>query len=105
MFESRRRHHLPWLPFTGSKCTQASGFPHVPCRASEWLHATELAGDGVLRINISVDTRNPVNFKAITRWGDIAKVEAGLAAAKAASLVAPCERDGARTPRRGSNRN
>src|SRR5690349_7678022 len=50
-------------------------------------YAAELAGHGVRRINVSVDTRDPVKFKAITRWGDFAKVEAGLAAARAAGLA------------------
>jgi cyclic pyranopterin phosphate synthase len=50
-------------------------------------YAAELAGHGVRRINVSVDTRDPVKFKAITRWGDLAKVEAGIAAAKAAGLA------------------
>ena len=42
---------------------------------------------GVRRINVSVDTRDPVKFKAITRWGDFSKVEAGLAAARGAGLA------------------
>jgi cyclic pyranopterin phosphate synthase len=50
-------------------------------------YASELAGHGVRRINVSVDTRDPVKFKAITRWGDLAKVEAGIAAARAAGLA------------------
>jgi cyclic pyranopterin phosphate synthase len=50
-------------------------------------YASELAAHGVRRINVSVDTRDPVKFKAITRWGDLAKVEAGIAAAKAAGLA------------------
>ena len=50
-------------------------------------YAAELAGHGVRRINVSVDTRDPVKFKAITRWGELAKVDAGLAAAKAAGLA------------------
>jgi len=50
-------------------------------------YASELAGHGVRRINVSVDTRDPVKFKAITRWGDLAKVEAGLAAARTAGLA------------------
>jgi cyclic pyranopterin phosphate synthase len=48
--------------------------------------ATELADAGVKRINVSVDTLDPVKFKAITRWGEIDKVMAGIAAAKAAGL-------------------
>jgi len=50
-------------------------------------YAGELARHGVRRINVSVDTRDPVKFKAITRWGDLSKVEAGLAAAKHAGLA------------------
>src|SRR5262245_48778161 len=50
-------------------------------------YAAELVAHGVRRINVSVDTRDPVKFKAITRWGDLAKVEAGIAAAKAAGLA------------------
>ncbi len=48
--------------------------------------AGELADAGVRRINVSVDTLDPVKFKAITRWGDLAKVEAGIAAARDAGL-------------------
>ena len=36
--------------------------------------AGELADAGVRRINVSIDTLDPVKFKAITRWGDLAKV-------------------------------
>jgi len=49
-------------------------------------HAAELADCGVERINVSVDTLDPVKFKAITRWGDLAKVRAGIDAARAAGL-------------------
>jgi cyclic pyranopterin phosphate synthase len=48
--------------------------------------ATELAEAGVKRINVSVDTLDPAKFKAITRWGELDKVMAGIAAAKAAGL-------------------
>ncbi len=48
--------------------------------------APELADLGVKRINVSLDTRDPEKFAAITRWGKIDKVMAGLAAAKAANL-------------------
>ena len=37
---------------------------------------------GVRRLNISLDSRNTDSFKAITRWGDLDKVMAGLEAAK-----------------------
>jgi GTP 3',8-cyclase len=40
----------------------------------------------VKRINVSVDTLDDAKFRQITRWGDLAKVKEGLAAAKAAGL-------------------
>ncbi len=49
-------------------------------------YASELAAAGVRRINVSVDTRDPQKFRAITRWGDLAKVMAGIQAAQAAGL-------------------
>ncbi len=48
--------------------------------------APELADLGVKRVNVSLDTLDPDKFAAITRWGKIDKVMAGLAAAKAAGL-------------------
>ncbi len=48
--------------------------------------AGELAGLGVRRINVSLDTLDPQKFAAITRWGKFDKVMAGLEAAKAAGL-------------------
>jgi GTP 3',8-cyclase len=50
-------------------------------------YAAELAGHGVKRINVSVDTLNDQKFREITRWGDLARVKEGLAAAKAAGLA------------------
>jgi cyclic pyranopterin phosphate synthase len=49
-------------------------------------YAGELAEAGVRRVNVSVDTLDPTKFKAITRWGDLAKVQEGIAAARAAGL-------------------
>jgi cyclic pyranopterin phosphate synthase len=49
-------------------------------------YAAELAGLGVRRINVSLDTLDPDKFRAITRWGDLDKVLAGIAAAQAAGL-------------------
>jgi len=48
--------------------------------------ADELADCGVRRINVSVDTLDPEKFHAVTRWGDLDKVLAGIRAAKAAGL-------------------
>jgi cyclic pyranopterin phosphate synthase len=48
--------------------------------------ASELYGFGVRRINISLDTLDAAKFRAITRWGELDKVLAGIEAALAAGL-------------------
>jgi len=50
-------------------------------------YAAELARHGVRRINVSLDTLDPGRFRAITRWGDLDQVLAGIKAAKAAGLA------------------
>ena len=42
---------------------------------------------GVRRVNVSLDTLDPVKFKDITRWGRFEQVMAGLDAAQAAGLA------------------
>ncbi len=49
-------------------------------------YADELAAVGVRRINVSLDTLDPGRFEAITRWGKLDKVMAGIEAAKRAGL-------------------
>jgi cyclic pyranopterin phosphate synthase len=49
--------------------------------------ADELRDCGVSRINISLDTLDAAKFRAITRWGDLDKVLAGIEAARAAGLA------------------
>ena len=49
-------------------------------------YAAELAGYGVRRINVSLDTLDADRFRTITRWGEIDKVLAGIKAAQAAGL-------------------
>jgi cyclic pyranopterin phosphate synthase len=49
--------------------------------------AGDLFRHGVRRVNVSLDTRDPNRFRAITRWGDLAKVLDGIAAAQAAGLA------------------
>jgi len=49
-------------------------------------YAEELAGYGVKRVNVSIDTLDPQKFKAITRWGELAKVMDGIRAAQNAGL-------------------
>jgi cyclic pyranopterin phosphate synthase len=53
-------------------------------RLGEFAH--DLARLGVARINVSLDTLDPVKFRTVTRGGDLAKVLDGLAVAKAAGL-------------------
>ncbi len=48
--------------------------------------AGELKAAGVRRINVSIDTLDPVKFKAITRWGDLSVVLRGVEAAKRAGI-------------------
>jgi cyclic pyranopterin phosphate synthase len=49
-------------------------------------YAAQLAGYGVKRVNVSLDTLDPDKFRTITRWGEIDKVLAGIDAAQAAGL-------------------
>jgi cyclic pyranopterin phosphate synthase len=49
-------------------------------------YASELKALGVERINVSLDTLDPDKFRAITRWGELDKVMAGIDAAQAAGL-------------------
>jgi cyclic pyranopterin phosphate synthase len=50
-------------------------------------YAEDLAKAGVRRVNVSLDTLDPVKYRAITRWGDHARTVAGIAAAQAAGLA------------------
>jgi cyclic pyranopterin phosphate synthase len=49
-------------------------------------YADELAGHGVKRINVSLDTLDADKFRAVTRWGDLHKVLRGIDAALAAGI-------------------
>jgi cyclic pyranopterin phosphate synthase len=70
---------------------------HIPAGALDELtvttngsqlakYAQELRDCGVRRVNVSLDTLDPDKFRAITRWGDLDKVTAGIDAAQAAGL-------------------
>jgi cyclic pyranopterin phosphate synthase len=48
--------------------------------------AQGLVDAGVKRINVSLDSRDPVLFRQLTRWGDLARVLDGIEAALAAGL-------------------
>jgi GTP 3',8-cyclase len=49
-------------------------------------YARELKAHGVRRVNVSLDTLDPEKFRAITRWGALDQVFAGIDAAQAAGL-------------------
>jgi GTP 3',8-cyclase len=49
-------------------------------------YAEEIAAHGVRRINVSLDTLDAEKFSAITRWGSLPQVLAGIDAAQAAGL-------------------
>ena len=49
-------------------------------------YAGELVANGVKRLNVSLDTLDADKFRAITRWGELDKVLAGIDAAQAAGL-------------------
>jgi len=48
--------------------------------------ASKLAAAGVRRVNVSLDSLDADRFRAVTRWGELAKVLAGIDAAQAAGL-------------------
>ncbi|HKY87980.1 MAG TPA: GTP 3',8-cyclase MoaA [Pseudorhodoplanes sp.] len=50
-------------------------------------YAAELKDHGVKRINVSLDTLDADKFRAITRWGDLNQVMAGIDAAQKAGLA------------------
>jgi cyclic pyranopterin phosphate synthase len=49
-------------------------------------HAADLARLGVRRVNVSLDSLDPATFARITRGGDLARVIAGIDAARAAGI-------------------
>ncbi len=49
-------------------------------------HAAALAGCGIARVNVSLDTLDAAKFRAITRFGDLARVMRGIDAADRAGL-------------------
>jgi cyclic pyranopterin phosphate synthase len=49
--------------------------------------AQPLAEAGLQRVNVSIDTLDPVRFKRITRWGSLAQVWEGVEAAERAGLT------------------
>ncbi|GAB1480551.1 GTP 3',8-cyclase MoaA [Paracoccaceae bacterium] len=50
-------------------------------------HAADLAAVGVRRVNVSLDTLDAQKFAEVTRWGRLAQVLDGIAAAREAGLA------------------
>ncbi|MFP1632265.1 GTP 3',8-cyclase MoaA [Zhengella sp. ZM62] len=50
-------------------------------------HAAALKENGVRRVNVSLDTLDPERYRAVTRWGDVNKVLAGIDAALGEGLA------------------
>ena len=50
-------------------------------------HARDLAGAGIRRINVSLDTLDAEKFRRITRWGEVGPVLAGIDAALEAGIA------------------
>ena len=87
-----------WCAATSWRCSSALGRhlrdrrarradAHHQRLAARALRRASLRDAGVRRINVSLDTLDPAKFKAITRWGDLGKVMAGIEAAQAAGLA------------------
>jgi cyclic pyranopterin phosphate synthase len=49
--------------------------------------ATDLKRAGLRRVNIHLDTLNPERLRQVMRWGDLARIWAGIEAAEAAGLA------------------
>ena len=63
--------------------------------------AAELHDCGVRRVNVSLDTLDAEKFRAITRWGDLDKVLAGIDAARRGGPRRQDQRGGAQEHERG----
>ncbi len=64
-------------------------------------YAAELKGYGIERINVSLDTLDADKFRAITRWGELDKVFAGIDAALRRRTAGQDQRGGAQRRQRG----
>jgi GTP 3',8-cyclase len=78
LFRSLARHRETGALDELTLTTNASQLPRF---------AAELKAVGVRRINISLDTLRPDRFRAITRWGNLDDVMAGIDAAEKAGLA------------------
>ena len=83
------RKNIQWLVTALSRHLQSGALDELTLTTNASLlakFAPGLAEAGVRRINVSLDTLDPDKFKAITRWGDFAKVMDGIRAAQRCGL-------------------
>ena len=83
------RRNIMWLLRRLSRHLDAGGLDELTLTTNGSQlakYADELAGLGIRRVNVSLDTLDPHKFQAITRWGKLDKVMTGLEAAKSAGL-------------------
>jgi len=80
----------PDLPVLCQRLAQLPGLEELAITTNGLL-LEELADDlkaaGVSRVNVSLDTLNPVRFREMTRGGDLERVLRGIAAAQRAGLT------------------
>jgi cyclic pyranopterin phosphate synthase len=82
-----RRNVLNFIEALGSRLGSGLKEVSLTTNGSQLVRfAQPLYAAGMRRINVSLDTRDPEKFRAITRWGEISKVLAGIDAAQAAGL-------------------
>ena len=87
--EPLMRKNILWLFRALSRCLGSGALNELTLTTNGsqlTKYAQELKDAGVRRINISLDTLEPGRFKAITRWGDLGQVMAGIDAADKAGL-------------------
>lgn len=89
--EPTLRKNLPWLISELSRIPRADGEGAVSVTLTTNGHllaeqAAGLASAGLSGITVSVDSLDPERFETITRRGDLAAVQAGIAAAMSAGL-------------------
>ena len=100
-----RHHDAGVVAVAPSRAAARSRNSRSPPMARSWKNMPPSSRrHGVERINVSLDTLDPDKFRAITRWGDLDKVLAGIDAAQAAGLEGQDQRGGAQGRQRGRDR-
>ena len=80
------RHNIDWLANELGSLEDLSELTLTTNGSQLQRYATKLAKAGVKRLNISLDSLDPQEFKHITRTGDLTKVLDGISAAQQAGF-------------------